>query len=113
MGSLTTKKFSAGQYIITEGERDEFIYVINTGRVKIEKGNVALCELKAGDFFGEMSFLTGEARSASAVALEDSTIFMLDAESFLDMIKRNPELALKIMKGLAERLKIANEKIVS
>ncbi len=77
------------------------------------KGNKSLGELKDGDFFGEMSFLTGEMRSASVVAKDGSTIFMLDSASFLEMIKRNPELALKIMRGLAQRLKAANEKIIS
>ena len=113
MSSIETKKFAPGDYIIKEGDSDARIYVINTGRVEVTKGDKSLGELKDGDFFGEMSFLTGEMRSASVVAKENSTIFMLDATSFLEMIKKNPELALKIMRGLAEKLKAANEKIVS
>jgi CRP-like cAMP-binding protein len=113
LSSIETKKFAPGDYIIKEGDSDAHIYVINIGRVEVTKGDKSLGELKDGDFFGEMSFLTGEMRSASVVAKEDSTIFKLDAKSFLEMIKKNPELALKIMRGLAEKLKAANEKFIS
>jgi CRP-like cAMP-binding protein len=59
--------------------------------------------LHAGDFFGEMSMLTGEPRSASLRALEDSECYRLDRQAFEDILHGRPEIAHYLSELLARR----------
>ena len=59
--------------------------------------------LHAGDFFGEMSLLTGEPRSASLKALEDSECYRLDRVAFSDILHGRPEIAHYLSQLLARR----------
>jgi len=66
--------FKAGDTVFLEREPGDALYVVDSGRVRIwvrdsEHNEVTLSELKAGDFFGEMSVLDGGKRSANATAL--------------------------------------------
>ena len=59
--------------------------------------------LQAGDFFGEMSLMTGDKRSATVVALEDVECYRLDKDAFHDILRKHPEIAEHISHVLARR----------
>ena len=63
---------------------------------------VALAELRAGELFGELAMFRGETRSATAEAIEDTSAVALLAGDMQRLIRRNPDLALKLLAALAD-----------
>ena len=109
------REFRAGEVLFNEGERGEEMYVIQSGVVQILKrvGNDqrALATLGRGEFLGEMAILNDKPRTATAVVLEDATCLVIDSATLEQMIARNAEIALRLVKKLARRLDSADEMI--
>src|SRR5512138_1557782 len=109
------KEFRRGTVLFREGEPGKEMYVIQSGRVTIHKraGDVekVLTTLGAGEFFGEMSILNNKPRSATATCAQDSKLLVIDAKTFEAMIRGNAEIALRMIKKLADRLQETNEQI--
>ncbi|MBI5189722.1 MAG: Crp/Fnr family transcriptional regulator [Nitrospirae bacterium] len=105
----------AGTLIFRENEPGQDMYIIQGGSVKITKRvrdiEKTLVVLDKGEFFGEMSILNDKPRSASAYAVEDCDLLVIDRRTFEAMIKGNPEIALRIIKKLAARLQEADHQI--
>ena len=96
------------ELIVRQGEESSEMYVIVRGKVRIEADTGAhtpqvITTLGRGDFFGEMSMLTGEARAANVVATEETEVLALSREMFAPVIEANPDLADRISLVLAER----------
>jgi CRP/FNR family cyclic AMP-dependent transcriptional regulator len=104
--------------ILVEEEVGSTMFIILDGRVKIsrisEEGReVILSILSEGDFFGEMSILNGQTRSANVVTLEDSEILVIRREDFLHMLHNYPQIAINLLKELAHRLRRSDSQIKS
>lgn len=104
--------YEPGDYIFREGSKAESCYVIAQGKVQILKktrktGNVPLAVVKPGEFLGEMAMLSGESRSASAVALTHVEVFVIHHADFVKLLKaQNPfasHLSLQLSTLLATR----------
>ena len=96
----------AGTRIVSQGEDPEFFYVIQSGRVRVfretaDRIQTNLTELKVGAYFGEVALVTGQPRSASVEALEDSTLIKVSKEEFDRLLDQNPQLARHIIQQLA------------
>jgi len=108
---LLGEKHVAGKTkIFSAGEKGDAMYLIQTGRVQIsirdeDKNQVVLAELAQGDFFGEMSIIDGRQRSADASVLEDATLAVLSRDAFLSFVRTNPDVPLKMLSSLSERLR--------
>ncbi|MDE3197988.1 MAG: mechanosensitive ion channel [Acidobacteriota bacterium] len=105
---LQSLSFAAGEYIIRQGEPGASMYFIVEGKVQISLRSSDGVErhvssMDAGDFFGEASLLTGEARSASAIAVTKVQCYMLDKSGLQGFIKRLPELAEDMSVVMAHR----------
>ncbi|MDQ6801118.1 MAG: cyclic nucleotide-binding domain-containing protein [Acidobacteriota bacterium] len=83
-----------GDIIITEGEPGSSMYVISTGEVKVytrgQKGSVYLAKLGEGDFFGEVSVLTGKPRTATITASQPTELLRLDKEKLDNALGKYP-----------------------
>jgi len=104
--------------ILIEEEIGSTMFIILEGRVKIsrisEEGReVILSILSEGDFFGEMSILDGQNRSANVVTLDDSKIMIIRREDFLQMLHDYPQIAINLLKELAHRLRRSDSQIKS
>jgi len=101
--------------IFHEGDPGSDMYIIQSGRVNISKKvrNIekTLVMLEAGEFFGEMSILNDKPRSATATTEEDCELLVIDRDTFETMVKNRPEVALRIIKKLAARLREADLQI--
>ncbi|HWP47433.1 MAG TPA: Crp/Fnr family transcriptional regulator [Candidatus Limnocylindrales bacterium] len=102
--------------ILSEDEPGNRLYVILTGRVKIalwgEEGQeIILSVLKQGEFFGEMSLLDEEPRSANVVTLEDTETISIQRKDFTAQMKKHPGILLKVARELCRRLRNADKKI--
>jgi len=108
-------KCAAGDYVFQEGDLGTEMYVVHEGRVEIlktvadERRQIAV--LEKGDFFGEMSLLEELPRNAAARALEETTLIEINGALFDRMLRRNPEIAVRIMRKLCGRVREADESL--
>jgi CRP/FNR family cyclic AMP-dependent transcriptional regulator len=104
--------------ILIEEEVGSSMFIITAGRIKISRlsddgREVILSILSEGDFFGEMSILDGQTRSATAVALDDSELLLIRRDDFLKMLHSFPQIAINLLRELASRLRRADAQIKS
>jgi CRP-like cAMP-binding protein len=104
--------------VLIEEEIGSTMFIILAGRVKIsrisdEGREVILSILIDGDFFGEMSILDGQTRSANAVTLEDTELIIIRRENFLQILHDYPQVAINLLKELAHRLRRSDSQIKS
>jgi len=104
-GQLVYAPFAAGETVTHEGDRDDGLYMLVRGeaivRIGPEKRQVA--KLVAGQFFGEMSLMTGEARTASVVAATDLLCYRVDKPAFQSIFRDTPSIADQIAEVLVAR----------
>lgn len=109
------RECAAGEVLFREGDQGDVMYVIREGVVRISKpsrdGDKTLALLGAGEFFGEMSILNAKARNATAEVVEPARLLVINARTFEQMVKGNAEIAIRLIKKLAQRLDSANELI--
>ena len=107
--------FKTGSVLFREGDHGEDMFIIQSGRVAIKKqvgdSETTLAVMEKGDFFGEMAVLERLPRSASAEVVEDADIIVISGETFGDMIKANPEIAVRMLRKYSIRLREANKQI--
>lgn len=101
------RSFKAGDKIVSEGDMGIGFYLVLDGRAEVRKGGKVLATLSKGEFFGEMSLIDEERRSADVVAVEPTRCFLLTPWMFTGMIKKNPGIAMGMLKELAKRLRAA------
>ena len=97
-GMMGEESHHRGNVIFNQGDYGDVLYVIRSDSVRIsqvsEDGHeLILIVLRTGDFFGEMSLLDGESRSAAAIAAEDSTLLTLRRTDFMHFLGQNPSAA--------------------
>jgi CRP/FNR family cyclic AMP-dependent transcriptional regulator len=113
--SALIRDYPAGTILFEEHDPGSKMYVIRQGRVRIFRrlgtSEIVLAFLGAGEFFGEMSLLEGLPRSASAEVVEPSQIIEVGGDAFEEMVRGNIEIAVRIMKKLASRLREADGRI--
>ncbi len=109
----TLRKYPHGKVIFTQGKKNEHLFLIQSGQVKIsvrdEKGNErALSFLGPGNSFGEMSLITNEFTSSDVTPLIDTEVVMIHKKDFLPLLQTIPSIAIKMSCLLSERLKKTN-----
>lgn len=102
--------FDAGETLVKEGDEGDSLFVIERGSVRVTKANpeqggksVDLAVLQEGAFFGEMSLLTGEPRSATVLAREHCGVLMLGKEDLASTLEADPQIAEQLSRALASR----------
>lgn len=103
-------KFKPGQVIIREGELGDLFYVITEGHAEVlirdaNGSDVILHEAGPGDFFGELSMLTSEPRSARVRAVEHLTTLALERAEFFEFLRTHTHAAIDVMVELGGRLR--------
>jgi CRP/FNR family cyclic AMP-dependent transcriptional regulator len=112
------KRYHKDNIILIEEEVGSTMFIILAGRVKISRisddgREVILSILSDGDFFGEMSLLDGHTRSANVTAIEDSELLVIRREEFLQTLRDYPQVAINLLKELAQRIRKSDEHIKS
>lgn len=97
--------FGLGEAICNEGRDGETFYVVVSGRVSVRVGQPPreVATLSRGQYFGEMSLLTGEPRAATVVAVDDTTVLEFDRQEFQRFFTQKPGLAEQLAEFLALR----------
>lgn len=104
--------YSAGETIFRQGDLGTEMFIIQEGEVHIIKNingaSHLLSKLEKGDFFGEMSVLESLPRTADAVAVTDVRALLINGARFDEMLRKNPEVAVRIIRKYSQRLRDAN-----
>jgi CRP/FNR family transcriptional regulator, cyclic AMP receptor protein len=107
--------FATGQALFREGDPGDGAYLILSGSVDIqlnsEGGPITIAHLEQNAFVGEMSILCEVPRTASVVAAEGVDALKIKKETFFQLLKDVPQMALEIMRELAQRLHHTNEEL--
>ena len=106
---VETWRVRAGGVIFREGEQADELFVIKSGYVRIQIGNRMVAEFTADDIFGEMALIDSKPRSATAVAITDVELVPITEKQFLFLVGQTPYFALKVMRTLAQRLRVTNK----
>ncbi|MBN2364630.1 MAG: Crp/Fnr family transcriptional regulator [Calditrichaeota bacterium] len=114
----TKQRYHKDNIILIEEEVGSTMFIILSGRVKISRisddgREVILSILSDGDFFGEMSLLDGYTRSANVTAIEEAELLVIRREEFLQMLHDYPQIAVNLLKELAQRIRKSDEHIKS
>lgn len=111
-----SRTFAANQAIFRVGEPGHCMMGVVVGIVRISvptrKGrDLILADLPAGEFFGEIALLDGEPRSASATALTNCELLVLDRRDMLAFLERSPTACLNLMQLLSSRIRRSDERM--
>jgi len=108
----STVVYSAGEQIFAQGDLGTDMYIIQEGEVHIVKHiageSHVLSKLEKGDFFGEMAVLENVTRTADAVAATEVKVLIINGSRFDEMLRKNPEVAVRIIRKYSKRLREAN-----
>ena len=107
--NIETHAIKAGSVIFREGDEARDLFVIKSGEVRIQIGNRTVTELGVDSIFGEMALIDSQPRSATAVAVTDVELVPVSEKQFLFLVAQTPYFALKVMRVLAQRLRVTNK----
>jgi CRP-like cAMP-binding protein len=118
LSRMTKRSYQKNNMILMEDEFGDTFFIIAGGSIKItrvsEDGReVILAMLGEGEFFGEMSLLDGETRSANAIAIEKSKVLILKRHDFLLFLERFPKIAISLLTEMAGRIRKSDQQIES
>ena len=116
---VVVQDFNRNETVVLEGDCSmKALYLIASGTVQVYMTGVdgretILSFLERGDFFGEMSLIDGEPRSASVRTVTDAQLMIIHREPFLTLIRQTPEIAMSLLSEMSKRLRKANKQIGS
>ncbi|MCA9973011.1 MAG: Crp/Fnr family transcriptional regulator [Anaerolineales bacterium] len=108
---VVERRFASGEIIFREGDPGQVLYVVRSGQVRIFVNGVDGSETsvilfgRAGEMFGELAVVDGLPRSATAVALDTTILYLITRADFRKHMQRCPQFALNFMKELSMRVR--------
>ena len=113
LARLTTPvDLPAGKVLVRQGERGHEFFVITGGSVEATRDDLLIATLGPGSFFGEMSLLERLPRSATVTTTEPTSVLVLTARAFEDLIASMPSVDRKMLVVLAGRLREIEDRYV-
>jgi CRP/FNR family cyclic AMP-dependent transcriptional regulator len=113
----TIERFRDGDIIVREGDLGREMYVIRRGRVEVTRShdgrNVVLATLERGSFFGEMSLLEAEPRSATVRAKGDTELLVIEPGTLLLKIRRDPTFAFEMLQHMSRRIRNLDDQLMA
>ncbi len=107
-----TVEVTSGEFVFQEDDLGTDMYIVHEGQIEILESvgmeMKRLAVMEKGDFFGEMSLLDDLPRNASARALKDSRLLRINGSMFVQMLRKEPEIAIRIMRKFSRRLRDAD-----
>ncbi|MGC9220176.1 MAG: Crp/Fnr family transcriptional regulator [Solirubrobacteraceae bacterium] len=110
------RRFDAGDAVFLEGDSGDSCYVVSSGLARAVRQNqdgrsITLAHFTAGDMFGELAMFGDEPRSATVDTLEPTEVIVVPRRDVQRLIRQHPEIAVKLMASLAQRLRATNERL--
>jgi len=107
------RRYRTGTTIMEEKTKGAGLYMVLHGNVEVRKGTKVLARLSKGQFFGDMSLIDEQPRSANVVAVQPTECFTLSPRDFYALTRKHPELLLLMLKEITKRLRLAQSSPVS
>jgi CRP-like cAMP-binding protein len=101
---VTEMRVEAGTVLVKEGDRGREAMVITSGSAVVQRGGRTVDEISPGDVVGEMSLLTRQPRNATVIATSEVGLLLMTDREFADVLAANPDVSLKVLRTMAERL---------
>lgn len=116
--SVCKRRIKRGEILVEQGKKSNCLFILLTGRARVmstdAKGReVILATLKAGDHLGEMSLIDNLTHSATVRTEVQTDVLVLDRAQFAQLLPENTSMAYAVMRGLVQRLRVADRKIES
>jgi CRP/FNR family transcriptional regulator, cyclic AMP receptor protein len=105
--------YKAGDTIVDEGTMGVGFYLILDGKAEVRKKEKVLARLQKGQFFGEMSLIDEQPRSADVVAVAPTKCWALSSWAFSSIVKTNPEITMMMLKEMVKRLRTSQAPPIS
>jgi CRP/FNR family cyclic AMP-dependent transcriptional regulator len=110
---FVVQRFAPGEVILREGEPGQSLYVVAEGQVAITAGGRQLDNLASRQYFGEMALFDSGPRSATATALEATTVLRLDRDDFYRLGRETPDLLPGVICVLSQRLRVLMARVAA
>lgn len=112
------QRYTKGELLVREGDPGDSLFVITTGRVRIEKrlddgATLTLDHLEAEDFFGEMSLLTGAPRTASVIAEAEVEVLLVDKAGLASVILSDTRIVEALSTALEARVRHTGARVAA
>lgn len=106
-----TVSLHPGEFLFREGDEARALYIVKRGVLRVVSGSTVYEIVKAGGIVGEMAILDEEMpRSASVIAGTYAELLEVDVPKFLSLVENTPSFALTVMRVIARRLRIMNQR---
>ena len=109
--SFMERSYPPGTVIEQEGDKGVSFYLIVDGTVNVRKGTKSIAKLSRGQFFGELSLIDNQPRSATIETIEPTKCLIMTSWVWSGFLDTQPKLAKAVMKELARRLRDADQKL--
>jgi small-conductance mechanosensitive channel len=103
VGRTRVALYSDGETVIRQGDAGDELFIVNEGEVAILVGKTEVARLGSGKFFGEMSLLTGEKRTATVTSCGPARLFVIGSADMKELLEQDPTLAEHLAEVLARR----------
>jgi CRP-like cAMP-binding protein len=109
------KQVEKGEILFFQSDPSESAYIVRTGNISIilnssDGREMVINEMHSGDLFGELGILTKKSRSTSAIARTKSELLIIPRQVFLNVIEKEPQLALRMLEMTAQRLQMSGKR---
>ena len=114
-GDCRLRTIPKGSVVFFQADPGDALYLVISGSIAIllnspDGRELLINEVRAGDYFGELSIITGQPRSASAVAREKSELLVLPASAFLQVLSDQPQIVRRLLELTSQRLSASSER---
>jgi len=108
---VISKQLEKGEYLFQEGAKAEGFYVMQSGAINVHRVNMAgkeqtICVFRAGESFAEASLASASGYPAAARAIESSTVLLVPKTDFVELLRKHPELALRMLGSMSQHLRV-------
>jgi len=111
------RQYKTGEQVLDRNSGSRDVYFVTAGRCEIVNYSltgreIAFATIAEGAYFGELSAIDGEPRSASVVAVGSCMVASLAPDEFLELLEQHPQAALMVLGGLARVIRICDDRIM-
>jgi CRP-like cAMP-binding protein len=105
LGQARHRTYAAGDVIVREGDEALYLFIVADGHARVERdGQGVVGRLGPGDFFGELALIEEHARTATVIADDELTAYLIPAWDFRSLLVEHPEMAVPMLRTLIARL---------
>ncbi|HSL11350.1 MAG TPA: cyclic nucleotide-binding domain-containing protein [Actinomycetota bacterium] len=111
-GVADVAEFMADASIVREGDAGDAFYVVLAGQAKVTTNGKVVNRVMPGDYFGEISLLDGDVRTATVTSETPMTLLILERPRFLKLLREEPQMAMHLLQGLARQVRRTTRSLV-